>query len=53
VVIGVILGKFEREAPILVHNDGGDLIITYNKESVLMDGPVEKVFEGKVSHLKL
>jgi len=52
VVVGVILGKFKRNNPVLVHNDGGDLKITYTEESVLMEGPIKKVFEGNVDELK-
>ncbi|MBD3214644.1 MAG: diaminopimelate epimerase, partial [Candidatus Lokiarchaeota archaeon] len=51
VVAGVILGKFARGEPIVVHNDGGDLIITFDGESVLMEGPVERVFIGIIKQL--
>jgi diaminopimelate epimerase len=51
VVAGIILGKFARGEPIVVHNDGGDLIITFDGESVLMEGPVERVFTGKIKQL--
>ncbi|MEJ2249853.1 MAG: diaminopimelate epimerase [Candidatus Lokiarchaeota archaeon] len=51
VVAGVILGKFKQNVPVLVHNDGGDLIITYSNNSVLMKGPIEKVFTGSIPNL--
>jgi diaminopimelate epimerase len=53
VVAGTILGKFKENLPVTVHNDGGDLIITYTGEIVFMEGPVEKVFEGKIEILKV
>ncbi|MHA1488645.1 MAG: diaminopimelate epimerase [Promethearchaeota archaeon] len=46
VVVGTILGLFKKNTPITVHNDGGDLIITYTGHQVFMEGPVEKVFSG-------
>ena len=52
VVAGVKLGKFKEKAPITVHNDGGDLIITYTGETVLMEGPVERVFKGVIEKLE-
>ena len=52
VVAGSILGKFRKNVPITVHNDGGDLIINYTGLSVFMEGPVEKVFTGKIDKLK-
>jgi diaminopimelate epimerase len=53
VVAGVILGKFEENEPITVHNDGGDLTITYTGELVFMEGPVEKSFEGSIGSLEV
>lgn len=53
VVAGSILGLFEKNFPIIVHNDGGDLIITYNGKRVFMEGPVEKVFKGIIEHIVL
>ncbi|TFG00047.1 MAG: diaminopimelate epimerase [Promethearchaeota archaeon] len=52
VVAGVILGKFKKNTPIRVHNDGGDLIITYSGERVFMEGPVEKSFTGSIEKLE-
>ena len=51
VVAGTTLGLFKKNSPIKVHNDGGDLIITYTGRTVLMEGPVEKAFSGKVDKL--
>ncbi|MFX1259824.1 MAG: diaminopimelate epimerase [Promethearchaeota archaeon] len=53
VVAGVKLGKFEENMPIIVHNDGGDLIITYTDETVFMEGPVERVFKGVIDRLEV
>ena len=53
VVAGTILGLFREEFPVIVHNDGGDLKITYNGRSVFMEGPVKKVFTGEVSKIKI
>ncbi|MFO7794772.1 MAG: diaminopimelate epimerase [Promethearchaeati archaeon] len=52
VVTGVILGKFVKDERVLVHNDGGDLIISYDGKTVLMEGPVEKVFSGKIEKIE-
>ncbi|TFF93528.1 MAG: diaminopimelate epimerase, partial [Promethearchaeota archaeon] len=52
VVAGVILGKLVKDQPILVHNDGGNLIITYDGDTVFMEGPVEKVFSGKIEKIE-
>ena len=46
VVAGTIIGLFKKNTPITVHNDGGDLKITYTGKNVLMDGPIERVFKG-------
>ncbi|MFX1312142.1 MAG: diaminopimelate epimerase [Promethearchaeota archaeon] len=46
VVAGSLLGIFKKNSPITIHNDGGDLKITYSRNTVLMEGPVEKVFRG-------
>ena len=51
VVAGATLGLFKKNSPIIVHNDGGDLIITYTGRNVLMEGPVEKVFSGTIDEL--
>ncbi len=53
VVAGTIIGKFKENTPITVHNDGGDLIITYTGTKVLMKGPVEKVFKGSIEALEI
>ena len=53
IVAGTILGKFKEKSPILVHNDGGDLIITYTGKRVLMEGPIVKVFEGILEKIEL
>lgn len=53
VVAGSLLEKFEKNVPVTVHNDGGDLIITYTGETVFMKGPVEKSFEGTIDYLEL
>jgi len=52
VVAGTILGLFDEDIPITVHNDGGDLIITYNGKTVFMEGPAEKVFEGIIDRIE-
>ena len=52
VVAGTILGIFKRNEPILVHNDGGDLEITYDGKNVSMEGPVVKVFSGIIEYIK-
>ena len=51
VVVGTELGKFKKNTPITIHNDGGDLIITYTGKTVFMEGPVEKVFNGIIDKL--
>ncbi len=53
VVAGSILGKFRKNAPITVHNDGGDLRITYTGKTVLMEGPVNKVFRGVLEKIEI
>ncbi|TXT65049.1 MAG: Diaminopimelate epimerase [Promethearchaeota archaeon] len=52
IVAGVILGKFKRGESVVVHNDGGDLIISFDGENVLMEGPVERVFIGQIKQLE-
>jgi diaminopimelate epimerase len=52
VVAGTILGIFEEKTPIKVHNDGGDLKITYTGKTVLMEGPIEKVFDGVIDRIE-
>jgi len=53
VVAGTILGIFKKNEPILIHNDGGDLEITYDGKNVLMEGPVVKVFTGMIDRIKI
>jgi diaminopimelate epimerase len=53
VVAGTITGKFKKNTPIIVHNDGGDLIITYTGETVLMEGPVVRAFKGIIENLDI
>ena len=53
VVAGTILGIFKEKTPILVHNDGGDLKITYTGKTVFMEGPIEKVFDGIIERLEI
>ncbi len=52
VVAGSLLGIFKKNAPITIHNDGGDLRITYSK-TVLMEGPVNKVFTGVLEKMEI
>ena len=52
VVAGTILGIFKKNVPILIHNDGGDLEITYDGKNLFMEGPVVKVFTGMIDHIK-
>jgi len=53
VVAGTIIGKFPENTPIRVHNDGGDLIITYTGETVFMEGSVERSFKGIVERIEI
>ncbi|MBN1214318.1 MAG: diaminopimelate epimerase [Candidatus Lokiarchaeota archaeon] len=53
VVAGCILGKFNKNNQVIVHNDGGDLLITYTGENVLMEGPIKKVFIGNINQIKI
>jgi diaminopimelate epimerase len=53
VVAGSITGMFKKNHPITVHNDGGDLIITYNGRTVLMEGPATRVFRGTIDKIEL
>jgi len=52
VVAGSLLGIFKKNTPITVHNDGGDLRITYSK-TVLMEGPINKVFTGVLEKMEI
>jgi len=51
VVAGTELGLFKKNLPITIHNDGGDLIITFTGKTVFMEGPVTKVFFGTIEQL--
>jgi diaminopimelate epimerase len=53
VVAGSILGLLEKNKPVTVHNDGGVLKITYSGKTVLMEGPVNKVFSGIIEKLEI
>jgi len=53
VVAGSILGIFKKNTPITIHNDGGDLKITYSGRTVLMEGPVNKVFSGVLDKIEI
>jgi diaminopimelate epimerase len=53
VVAGSIIGVFKKNHPITVHNDGGDLIITYNGKTVFMEGPATRVFRGTIDEIEL
>lgn len=53
VVAGTILGIFNERVPITVHNDGGDLKITYTGKRVFMEGPIEKVFDGILERIEI
>jgi diaminopimelate epimerase len=53
VVAGSLLGIFPKNTPITVHNDGGDLIITYSGKIVLMKGPINKIFNGIIEKIKI
>ena len=51
VVAGSIIGLFKKNTPITFHNDGGDLIITYNGRTVFMEGPAIRVFRGIIEKI--
>jgi len=51
VVAGTELGLFKKNFPITIHNDGGDLIITFTGKTVFMEGPVTKIFFGTIEDL--
>ena len=53
VVAGSILGLFDKNSPVIIHNDGGDLIIIYDGKKVFMEGPIEKVFKGIIEKIEL
>jgi diaminopimelate epimerase len=53
VVAGTILEKFDKNKPITIHMNGGDLVINYSKEGVFMEGPVERVFSGQIDHIEI
>ena len=52
VVAGTILGHFNENTPVTVHNDGGDLKIIYNGKTVFMEGPAVKVFKGVIDRIE-
>jgi diaminopimelate epimerase len=52
VVAGTILGLFSQNTPVTVHNDGGDLTITYNGKTVFMEGPAIRVFKGVIDRIE-
>jgi diaminopimelate epimerase len=52
VVAGTLLGKFTKKVPITVHNDGGDLIISYDGKNIFMEGPAERVFRGIIDEIE-
>jgi diaminopimelate epimerase len=53
VVAGTILGIFKINTPITVYNDGGDLKIEYTGKTVLMEGPINKVFNGLIERIEI
>lgn len=53
VVAGTILGIFNEKVPIKIHNDGGDLKITYTGKKVFMEGPTEKIFKGVLEKIEI
>ncbi|MFX0008724.1 MAG: diaminopimelate epimerase [Candidatus Hermodarchaeota archaeon] len=52
VVAGTIIGVFNENTPVTVHNDGGNLTITYKGKSVFMEGPAVKVFDGVIDTIE-
>ena len=48
VVAACLNGFCEKGEDVLVHLNGGDLVINYTDERVLMSGPCVKVFEGSI-----
>ncbi|MBE0516009.1 MAG: diaminopimelate epimerase [Methanophagales archaeon] len=42
------LGYVTRGAPIIVHTEGGDLIVELREEGAYLTGPAERVYEGVV-----
>jgi len=52
VVAGTTIGLFSKNTPVTVHNDGGDLKITYDGKSVFMEGPAVKVFDGVIEKIE-
>ncbi len=53
VVAGTISGSLKENHPIIMHNDGGDLLITYTGKTVLMEGPAIRVFKGVIERIEL
>lgn len=53
VVAGTIQGIFKKNTPIAAHNDGGDLSIIFDGETVFMEGPVELAFKGEIEKITI
>lgn len=47
-VAACLCGRADMGVPIVVHLRGGDLVIVYDGETVMMDGPAVSVFEGNI-----
>ncbi|CAN8076488.1 unnamed protein product [Agarophyton chilense] len=52
-VAAVLTGRAQKDVPAVIHLPGGDLTIEWDSSSnhVLMTGPAELVFEGKLANL--
>lgn len=52
---GVMLGKFRRDAPLLIHLDGGDLEITVTSphDRIFMEGPATEVYAGVMEDVRI
>ncbi len=53
VVAGTLLGKFQKDTPVRIHLDGGDLLITVSGKRVFMEGPAVEVFTGIINNLEI
>lgn len=53
VVAAVLTGRAKKDVPVVVHLPGGDLTIKWDSgtDHVIMTGPAELVFEGKLANL--
>ncbi len=49
-VAAVLNGYCEKGAPVTVHLIGGDLVITYTDDAVIMYGPAAAVFDGELRY---